>query len=551
MIVLGIHSGVTINQHDPNAVLIKDGHVIAACEEERFLRIKGARGHLCLNSITKCLQLGNISIHDVDLVAHPGRTYADMPSRIEAYMRHHFGFSPPILMIEHQLAHISGAYHSSGFVNAIGLSYDGYGDRLSGALANCEKGQIDIIETLPHDNSLGTFYAAMTSFLGFTPEEDEYKVMGLAAFGEEGVNLSDLIKIRNAEFQVNETLFHRDDIAAPTMYEPYYNQALIDLLGPPRLPGAKIEKRHKDIAFAVQSLVESCAILLVEELYKRCGHKDLCLSGGVALNCAVNRRLAELPTVERLYVLPPASDRGLALGCAFEGAKHIGSRVHPPTDMYLGPEYGLEDIREELSVFNGSYVQTETPEKEAATMIAEGKVVGWFQGRSEYGPRALGNRSIIADPRNEKMRDIVNARIKFRENFRPFAPAILEERASEVFELSTLSPYMTRTVKVRDNWKSRIAAVTHTDGTARVQTVSSTTAPRFHKLIQEFEICTGVPVVLNTSFNLRGEPIVETPRDAIRTFVSSGLDALILEDFIIQKPFSASHYGSVLSGAKT
>jgi len=266
------------------------------------------------------------------------------------------------------------------------------------------------------------------------------------------------------------------------------------------------------------------------------GLGDLCLAGGIALNCSANRIIAALPFVRQLYVQPAASDRGLALGCALQGAFEAGTPVKGIKHVFTGPTYGPDDYANALENFGQEYSELTDPEETAIKFLTEGKIVGWFQGRSEYGPRALGNRSILADPRDARMKDKINARVKFREKFRPFAPAVLAERAEELFDLPGPSPFMTVAFPVREGWKAQLGAVTHANGTGRVQTVDAGTAPKLHNLIRQFEKATGVPAVLNTSFNVRGEPIVETPDDALSTFARSGIDALILNRFLVEKP---------------
>jgi carbamoyltransferase len=273
----------------------------------------------------------------------------------------------------------------------------------------------------------------------------------------------------------------------------------------------------------------------VKYLHKITGLRDLCISGGIGLNCSLNMHLHELDIVDRLFVQPAASDRGLALGCAMQICNELKIKMEPINHLYYGPTYTENDILDALGLVGFDYKKVNSPESYAANLLAQGKIIGWFQGRSEFGPRALGNRSIIADPRAASMKDEVNARIKFREEFRPFAPAVLESEASKIFCMNEISPFMTMAFNVREEWKSKLGATTHVNGTARVQTVSAEHSPRFYKLISEFNKLTGVPVLLNTSFNIKGQPIVETPLDAISTFAGTGLDALFLGDYVIEK----------------
>ncbi len=539
MNILGIHSGATINQHDPGAAIVRNGELVAACEEERLLRIKSPRGFLPIRSIKYCLEIANIEFKDIDLIIHPGASHEGVADRIVHYLHHYFGTSPEVRLINHQRAHIAGAFYASGFDEAMCMSYDSYGDRLSGAVAIGNSDGIEILDTMAHDNSLGTFYGTMTIYLGFQGDEDEYKVMGLAAYGKEGVDLSRFVHPTNQGYNVDIENMCRHVVPNATIYEAHYSDALVEHLGQPRrLPGGPIEQFHCDVAYATQRALEACVMSLATKLNEKTGIRKLCVSGGVALNCVANHALLQLPFIDEIFICPPATDRGLAFGCALEGANFVGERVKRPIDMYLGKQYSNEEIRNSLQLTGQSYRVSENPAQEAARMLANGKVIGWFQGRSELGPRALGNRSILADPRPVKMKEEVNAKVKFREEFRPFAPSVLEERAQDLFVMEHPSPFMTITYPVRPEWQERLGAITHVDGTARVQTVSADTNPRFHSLISAFAEETGVPAVLNTSLNARGEPIVEAPIDALRTFNGTGLDAIFLGDCILEKPAS-------------
>ncbi len=542
MNILGLHSGATINQHDPGAALVRDGELVAACEEERLLRIKSPRGFLPIRSIRYCLEIAGLNFEDIDLVVHPGASHEGVADRIAHYLQHYFGSAPEVRLINHQQAHIAGAYYASGFDEAMCMSYDSYGDRLSGATAIGNADGIQILGSMPPDNSLGTFYGTMTIYLGFQGDEDEYKVMGLAALGKEGVDLSPFIRATSNGYDVDITNMCRNIVPNATIYEAHYSDALVEHLGKlRRLPGGPIEQFHCDVAFAAQRALEDCVSSLATRLHSETGLRKLCVSGGVALNCVANHVLLELPFVDEIYVCPPATDRGLAFGCALEGANMVGERTSGHHHMYLGRQYSRHEIQEALQLTGQSFRESDNPMRDAANMLYDGKIIGWFQGRSELGPRALGNRSILADVRCPGMKDEINKKVKFREEFRPFAPSVLEERATELFEMDGPSPFMTVTYPVRPEWQERLGAVTHVDGTARVQTISSETNPRFYGLVTEFEKLSGVPAVLNTSFNARGEPIVETPLDALRTFNGTGLDALFLGDFVITKSTEPRH----------
>jgi carbamoyltransferase len=533
--ILGIHGGVTNRQHDASAALIRDGELVAACEEERFSRMKGGTGALPVKSIKACLREAGISISDVDLVVHPGETYEDMPARIELYFRHYFGKAPKRLrMINHHLAHMASAYYCSPFEKAMILSYDGIGDRLSTVVGVGDHSGIQVLETWSKERSLGIFYLLMTSFLGFRIGEDEYKVMGLAPYGAPGVDLSPIISWTDDSYDIDTSFFERTP-AHISAYEPFYNQKLVDHLGPAREPDSPILQRHRDIAFATQHALEESAKALIRGLHQQTQSRNLCLAGGVALNCSANHTLRRTECIDHMFVQPAASDRGLALGCALQGAFEEGEAVRGLNHVYLGPSYSDAEIERALKLAGAAYDTVDDPAAKAAQLIHAGKIVGWWQGRAEFGPRALGNRSILADPRPAHMKDTINARVKFREEFRPFAPAVLEERACEIFEMKEASPFMTEAFPVRREWQSRLEAITHVNGTARVQTVGAEANPLFHRLITRFDALSGVPVVLNTSFNVRGQPIVETVFDALSTFSSTGMDAMVVGRHLLMK----------------
>jgi carbamoyltransferase len=535
MIFLGIHGGVTLGQHDPGAALIKDGKILAVCEEERFLRVKTPYATLPIYSIRACLKEAGITIQDVDYVLHAGETYDDLPSRMELYFKHYFGHCPKIELVNHQMAHLASAFYCSGFDKAMVMSYDAYGDRLSCALAkgDLENG-ITVLKTLPAEQSIGSFYSMMTSFIGFMPDEDEYKVMGLAPYGKSGqFDLTDIIKPTEDGFTVNTSYWDREP-AFKTRYEPWYGEKLQKLLGPSRTIHQPVEQRHRDIARATQDSMEACAISLVKNLQQATGLDKLCLAGGVALNCSANGVLAKLPGIKKLFVQPAASDRGLPLGCAVYAAFKYDKKVEKLKHVYYGPTWTTDSIKKALDLSGVKYREIDTA-KTVAEFLVKGKIVGWFDGRSEFGPRALGHRSILADPRDQKMKDLVNSKIKFREEFRPFAPAVLEEKSSDVFDMTDPSPYMTVAFPVREAWRPKLGAITHVNNTGRVQTVDQETGGSYYQIIKEFGNLTGVPVVLNTSFNVKGQPIVETPLDALGTFASSGLDAVVLDRFLVEK----------------
>ncbi len=420
---------------------------------------------------------------DVDLVVHPGEIVEDVPNRIRQYLDHYFGGCPPIEIVHHQVAHMASAYFCSGFSDAMCLSYDGYGDGVSvaSAVASPDRG-VQLLHHEPRDKSLGVFYSAFTSYLGFQISEDEYKIMGLAPYGRSGVvDLSRFVQVTENDYAISETLF-RDGHMHLTNDEPMYGQRLVDFLGPPCAPGGPIEQHHMDVARACQDALEEIAIAMITRLHRTTSSGNLCIAGGVGLNCTANWRLSQIPFVDRLFVQPAASDRGLALGSALQAAHAHGDLKAsiPITGTFFGSSYDDAVIEEELQRSGLRWCRVKDPAAAAADLLAKGAIVGWHQDRSEFGPRALGNRSILADPRRPETRDKVNDAIKFREWFRPFAPSVLADRADQLLELKGEAPFMTMSVPVKDAWVDQLGAVTHVDGTARVQTVEEGTAPLFH-----------------------------------------------------------------------
>jgi len=534
MNILGIHGGFTTGQHDAGAVLMIDGRLVCSIEEERLSRVKSATGVLPIESIAACLSEARLTMRDIDFVAIAGETYSDIESRTMEWITHHFGYSPKIRIVNHQTAHLASAFFPSGFTSAMCLSADAFGDGLSGAVATADRQNgLRINRTIPALNSLGVFYATITSFLGFRPGDDEYKVMGLAPYGEPKIDLEAFCRPEGDGFLCEPKYFRARKSA--TVYEPFYSTALVDLLGPPRRNREPITEFHKNIAASAQETLEKCLVSLVTQMHKDFGMRSLCFAGGVALNCSANRLLNSLPFIDNLYVQPAASDRGLPLGCALHIAFLEGEALSPIESTFYGPTIETADIENALLVTGVKNIALENPEKIAAEKLAKGEIIGWFQGRSEFGPRALGHRSILANPCIADMKDKINAKVKFREEFRPFAPSVLEEKSSEIYDLRCPSPYMTVAFNVKENWIDKTPATTHINKTSRVQTVNRSVDPLYHGLIECFESYTGCPAVLNTSFNIKGQPIVESPLEAISTFFSTGLDHLVLGNYLISK----------------
>ena len=537
MIVLGIHGGVTLGQHEPSAALLIDGRVVAVCEEERYLRIKSCYGYLPHYSIKACLALAGISADDIDLVVSAGVTYDFFESRLREYLKSTFGITPKIHLVHHQEAHLAAAFYSTNSEQALCLSLDATGDGSSGFVAKASRTSgIEVLERIPTQNSIGFFYSLITSYLGFE-DGDEYKVMGLAAYGEPSVDLRPVIEARDGVWRFDWS-YIRSEPPLRSPFEPKHAPKLAELLKEnPRLPHEPIQKFHKDLARSAQLEFERALEGLVLHYHKRFPDlRELCYAGGVALNCVANSALFYRGWFDKIHVPPVASDRGLSLGAAYLGAVIGGDSPLPITSAALGSSYTNDQIAQELRANGISFRELSSPAVTTAELLSHGKIVGWFQGRSEAGARALGSRSIIANPRTKEMQEKVNRRIKYRESFRPFAPSVLLERSSDYFDnRGKSSPYMCFTFRCIKEREGEMGAITHADGTARVQTVQHDEAPLYHELISAFHSLTGTPLILNTSFNLKGQPIVESPRDALMTFFGCGLDALVLGPFLVEK----------------
>jgi carbamoyltransferase len=416
----------------------------------------------------------------------------------------------------------------SGPAKTAVLVMDGRGASSATSIWAKANGSLKLLERKRYPDSLGMFYARVTQYLGFEPLADEWKVMGLAPFGSSGLSMDALLTVTNDDYRVN---------AKALLGRRYDLSALEAAFGPARKPDDPIEDRHRDIAFAAQAAVERAMLAMARRAARLSGCRRLALAGGVAMNCKGNGLILQSGIVDELFVQPAASDEGAALGAAIAAQVAAGARaeVAPMVRTDFGQGLNDSEVENALVTYKLPYRRLADPAHAAAERLAAGKIIGWFQGRTEFGPRALGQRSILADPRDVSVRDRVNAAVKFREAWRPFAPSILEEHASEFFEGCVTSPFMILTFRARPKAMETIPAVVHIDGTARVQTVNRSVNPLYWSLIKRFAELTGVPVVLNTSFNLKGDPIVNTIRDAIQTFYTSGLDSLIVGPFCVDK----------------
>ncbi len=567
MIILGLSA----LYHDSACALMIDGELVAAAQEERFTRRRFDPA-LPVRAVRACLRDHGLGIQDVDHVAYyedPVRKLSrqlwmglpELPAagpeslfHLDAHrplrqIEQLLGYTGEVSCVSHHEAHAASAFYQSGFTEAALCTADAVGEWATTSYGTAGPDGIDLFEQVDFPHSLGILYSAVTSFLGFAVNSDEYKVMGLAPYGTLRYLplLRELITdLPGGQYRLDGAYFNLG--GTPPMYTP----ALGDLLGvQPRQPESKIDDTHCDLAASVQRLLEEVLLAKLAYLHERTGSDRLCFAGGVALNCVANRRIREDGPFSRIFVQPAAGDAGGAIGAAaMVGHRLTGQyRRKPLRHVALGPQPELGRVRDWLDAAGVTYLDfTGRPDElaeQAAEWLDDGAVLGWFQGRMEFGPRALGGRSILADPRRGDMRDHINALVKKREAFRPFAPAVVAERCAEFFDLTVPSPFMLDTATVRE--PAALPAITHVDDSARVQTVDRRDSPRFHALLRAFGRRTGYPILLNTSFNMRGEPIVATPADALACFVRSRLDVLVLGDVALRARDLPDHWFTLVN----
>ncbi len=556
--------GISAFYHDSAAALVRDGQLIAAASEERFSRKKhdwGFPSHACryvLREAGRTIdQIDHVAFYDKPFVKFERMLFTllhSFPKGLKAFnfalsqmlgeqmwvkstIRKELGWAGEVLFGEHHRSHAASAFFVSPFDEAAILTVDGVGEWSTATRGYGYGNEITLTDEIRFPHSLGLLYSAFTYYLGFKVNSAEYKVMGLAPYGKPRFvdQVHRLIEINDdGSFALNLDYF------SFTHALEMINERFCDLFGgPPRPPeGPRLGQREFDIAASIQAVTDEAMVALARGLHEQTALENLCLAGGVALNCVANARILERTPFQRVFVQPAAGDAGGAIGVAFDiwcGA--LGNpRTFTMDHAYWGPEFGTAPIKSHLDEFGAVYEplsQRELVER-VAQLIDEQQIVGWFQGRMEFGPRALGNRSILADARNPDMKDTLNRKIKFREGFRPFAPSVLDDRADDWFDGATNSPFMLLIARVRPNHRS-IPSVTHVDGSARLQTVSRITNPLYYDLIAAFERRTGCPVIINTSFNVRGEPIVCTPVDAYRCFMRTNMDWLAIGPFLLEK----------------
>jgi carbamoyltransferase len=558
--------GINYFYHDSTACIVQDGKLIVAIEEERLTRQKHT-DEFPVSAIERCMKIAGLQDKDIDAVAVSIKPTMHWQKKaayslgigrgVKAFLSHEVGTSryrqeqfwgwylscwgrgskqPPIHWIPHHLAHVAGTFYVSPYEEAALLSLDGSGEWATSFVGYGKGTRIERYNESFFPNSFGSFYEAATEFCGFRPNYDEGKTMGLAPFGDPEVfreKVAEIVKVSDdGAIEIDTSYFNFQ-----YWRKPYCNQKFYETFGAPRTHEGPFEKRHEDIAAAFQRVLEDCALKICRDLQKKTGAKYLVIAGGVSLNSVMNGRIVRETDFEDLYVMPAAGDNGTAIGAAFQVWN--GILGHPRTfvhdNPYVGTSYTDEEYAAVIKEAKLKAVKHDDIAAEAARLLKEGHIIGWFQGAMEIGPRALGNRSILADPTHPGMKDKINAEVKHREAYRPFAPSVPAEHAKDYFDMEVEAPFMLKVCDVFPDKRDCIPAITHVDGSARVQTVRRETNALYHDLMVEFGKLSGVPVVLNTSFNVMGEPIVESPLDAIRCFFSTGLDKLVIGNYVIGK----------------
>ena len=544
MNILGISGAIRAGNHDGAAVLIKDGKIEFASEEERYLKIKHAPGFLPEYAIRRCLKESKLGIKDIDLVVFPGKSYQNIKFILKKYFYYKFGYAPKIKLIDHHFAHASSSYFMSGFKESFVITADLSGDSRSTVIFYAKDCCLKEIKFFPKPNSLGIFYALITQFLGFKYNNDEYKAMALAGYGKPSLDLSWLLDFKRGDYRLNlryvDARF-RSQRSNPSEQEPIFKDVFLKKVGfSPKSCFDSFSKKHKNLAASAQKVLENVYLSLIDGLAEDGNKINLCLAGGLSLNTEVNSKIYYSGKVKNLFIQPVASDAGLALGGAiYYSLKHGDFKPHRLRNVYLGSRYGNGYIKKTLDNLGIKYKFIENIENVIASALSKGKIVALFRGRMEYGPRSLGNRSILADPRNRNSRDKLNKVIKTREDFQPFAPAVIEECFEDFFIASPKCnanlEFMVLNVKVKPGIEKNIPAVVHVNGTSRVQIVRKSINIRFYSILEEFSRRTGIPVLLNTSLNTKGVPIAENPQQALAVFYSTAIDSMAIGDFWIEK----------------
>lgn len=555
--------GISAFFHDSACCLLRDGVLVAAASEERFSRIKHDR-RAPVEAFGFCLEAAQLSISDIDAVAYyedPRSKLARQlwsgspatpldPSFVRRTLRRQLGFSGPILTFPHHLSHAASSFFFSGFDEAAILVVDGVGEWATTTYGVGSGKMLEVLEEVSFPHSLGLLYSTITSYLGFRVNDGEYKVMGLAPYGQP-LRIDEICQLigmgPDGQFALNLRYF--DFLRGRRMYSP----AITELFGqPPRRPEEPITSFHHDVARSLQLVVEEILLEKVDFLQRRTGCRRLCMAGGVALNCVANGRIRRESGFEELFIPPAPGDAGGCLGAAaLAHIRHTGERPAQPRLAHAeyGPSYSNQQIEEllETSALPASDFRRDPKGLclAAATRLEAGDVVAWLQGPMEFGPRALGNRSLLANPMDPDIRNRLNHKVKRRETFRPFAPSVLAAHAADHFDLGQASPFMLETCSVRSALD--LPGIEHIDGSARPQTVDPALSPRYAALLESFNLRTGCPILVNTSFNVRGEPIVRSPIDALFCFATTDIDCLVLEDFLIDRRDLPSSWATLLT----
>jgi carbamoyltransferase len=563
---------------NPSAALLDDGKLVAFVEEERLNRIKTSPNSLPIQAARQCLSMAGLSLDDIGGIGYAwdcenynrempaffsaqNRKYSNQdqynrlqdesllnlyhPARIERGLQLGLGSLsksrklPKVTYFPHHLCHAASAYYCSGFEEANVLSIDGSGEDTTTLLCVGKQDRLDKLDSFQLPDTLGGFYATFTEFIGFRPYMDEGKLMGLASYGEYSEELqTKLDKFLpfdrvTGDFTIDPNLRYYSEHHDGSRFTDEF----VELFGKPRDRSVSaLEAPYPDLAFAAQWRLEQIVIRLAEQMYQKTGLRKICLAGGVAMNCVMNGKLAEQEFIDDIYVQPAASDNGSALGAALLLAREKGDSVNHRVDhMFWGPSYSAAEIEQAFKESKIDYYRSDNIEVETAKLLSEGKIIGWFQGAMEVGARALGNRSILASPLLPEMKEKLNLEVKHREKWRPFCPSMCSEDYYEYIDAEHDSPFMIMAFPVKEKYKEIFPSCVHVDGTARPQTVSKEHNPRYWNLIREFKKITGYGIVINTSFNIQGEPLVCRPTDALRTFGGTGIDYLMMGDFIAKK----------------
>lgn len=582
---MSIIVGINAYHGDAAACIIINGHLVAAVEEERFLRIKHWAGFPA-KSVEYCLAEAGVTLSDVDIIAVNSDPKANLFKKIVHIFKHRSAFElirdrfrnaaarnsikenlleafpdqmfrGKVKTVEHHLAHLSSAFHVSPYEKASVLSVDGFGDFASGSWGVGDGASITVEGQVNYPHSLGAFYQSITQFIGFPNYGDEYKVMGLAPYGSPVymAEMREIVRLKDDgtyKLNLDYFCFHKEKVAyewddgSPSVGR-LFSENLVGLLGPARQKDGELTQRHKDLAASAQAMFEEALFHMLNKLYDSHGLDSLCIAGGCGNNSVANGKIRRMTKFKNVYIAASAGDAGGALGAAYSAYFETNTREVEASLMnhaYVGPKASDEQIAALLQSESYKLPKTEFEVQKVdsveslvemtAKAISEGLVIGWFQGRMEWGPRALGNRSILGDPRRADMKEILNKKIKRRESFRPFAPSILREAVAEWFEEDDEVPFMMKVFQVKENKRLLIPAVTHADGSGRLQTVYQETNPRYHALIRQFASITGVPILLNTSFN-ENEPVVCKPEEALDCFLRTKMDIVVLNDYLIRR----------------